>query len=734
MRNGNRGVPWALVAGMVALSNGLLAEDMPMLCPQPQEARLLPEAGPLDLSAGMALKVPKAPKRPVQLAGERLQAELERRGNRQQAAAAPATICIGGVEDYTTGELKGLAPEDMVAAAAELPAEGYLLTASAPGVVIVGRDVRGTVYGVETLIQLARQAAPIPAVAIRDYPDLAWRMTYCAGGNHLDERLKSIVRHCVSYKLNMIVFENPDFYRLEDPEVKERLRAVFTYCEEMGIEPIPELQSFGWSQYILPLDPLCVEAIPFKDRHFQFGDNGIAQPYYKPGPDLTILNAGLDRADGNRLADWQQDDTGVTIFSEPSEKGGRCLKIQRQTPGVSRISQRVTCAPNTGYEVQVDLKTEAGQGFAAYFEVYGVPSLEHGREFVPYPQVTTTTGWERRSLRFRSGPATELVVYLRIQDGTGTAWFDNLTIKTARELPLVNVVETPDQPISVTNLDKSATYKPGADYSVEPGELRYPFTETAEPWRITRREGGAIGPQEEVLVSYEWAEPGDITYCPSEPRTQAIMRKAIAETLATFRPRLIHLGHDEPRVMNRDTRCRKRGMAAHELYVEDTVRMHQYVKQADPNCRVMMWADAFRVNAAGAVKVAWFSDEKCTLEDAVRNLPRDIIMCPWRYTETDADLLYRDLASLAAAGFDVTGSPWYDFGNAQTWGRATARLRSESDKCLAIFLTTWDDRWEALPLTSDLMWALTKPEIGGRGQELGEALKARYARFETFVP
>jgi hypothetical protein len=212
------------------------------------------------------------------------------------------------------------------------------------------------------------------------------------------------------------------------------------------------------------------------------------------------------------------------------------------------------------------------------------------------------------------------------------------------------------------------------------------------------------------------------------------MRRAIAETVQTFRPRLIHLGHDEPRVINRDGRCRARGLAAHDLYVDDIRRMHQYVQEADPKCRLMIWADAFRVNEAGEVKVAWFSDEKCTLENAVREMPKDIILCPWRYTETDVGFLYRDLASLAAAGFEVTGSPWYDLRNAASWGRAVSRLRAESDRCLGLFLTTWDDRWEALPLTGDLMWTLAKPEFQGDGERLARELEKRYRGFATFTP
>jgi len=733
MQHEAKTMPWIVVAGVVAMAAGSLAEDLPRLCPQPQELRLLPGEGPMDLSAGALVQVPPSAPRPIQLAAERLRAELARRTGRPPLEAVRTTLVVGAVQDLDA-EAHDRVPKAILEEAGALPPEGYRLRTSPTGAVVVGRDARGAVYGVETLIQLVRGSPSVPAVDIRDYPDSAWRLTYCAGGDRLDDRLRRIVGLCVHYKLNLIVFENPAFYRLSDPEARARLTEVFAYCRDLGIEPVPELQSFGWSQHLLPLDPLCVEAAPARDRRFRFADDETARPCDRPGQDLAVRNGDLDRAEGHRFADWQQDDVGTTLFADTSERGGMCLMIQRQTPGFSRVSQRVRCEPDTCYEVQVDMRTQAGKDFAAYFEVYGSPTLDRGQEFAAYPHVATTTDWERRSLKFRSGPARELVVYLRIQEGTGSAWFDNLSIRTAGEPPLINIVETPDQPLVVTSVDRATTYRPGVDYDVEPGDLRFPYADTAAPWRVTRRRDGALTAGQEVLLSYEWAEPGDITYCPSEPRTQALMEKAIRDTTATLKPRLIHLGHDEPRVINRDQRCRKRGLPAYALYVDDIRRMHRYVKKADPDCRVMIWADAFRVNDKGEVKMAWFSEEKCALADAVRDMPRDIILCPWRYTETDVDFLWRDLASLTAAGFDVTGSPWYDLCNVVAWGRAAARLRPESGTCLGLFLTTWDDRWDALPITSGLMWTLARAGIPGEGDALDKALRARYAGFGTYAP
>ncbi|TMR96224.1 beta-N-acetylhexosaminidase family protein [Nonomuraea basaltis] len=115
--------------------------------------------------------------------------------------------------------------------AAELPAEGYTLTADGDGVLIVGADPAGAFYGAQTLLALA--AAPcaehqvcVPEADVRDWPDLPLRSTiegfYGTPWTHADrmEHLRFSGRH----KLNTYVYAPKD-----DPFHRERWR-----------EPYPE--------------------------------------------------------------------------------------------------------------------------------------------------------------------------------------------------------------------------------------------------------------------------------------------------------------------------------------------------------------------------------------------------------------------------------------------------------------------------------------------------------------
>ena len=87
---------------------------------------------------------------------------------------------------------------------------------------------------------------------------------------------------------------------------------------------------------------------------------------------------------------------------------------------------------------------------------------------------------------------------------------------------------------------------------------------------------------------------------------------------------------------------------------------------------------------------------------------------------------------MIAANVSVTVSPWYDLVNTYCWAQAVRRLRAKSGKCHGLFLTTWSNRWQALPLCADLMWTLSSPtfsDVGVPGK-LRALLEEAYRGFQ----
>ena len=688
--------------------------QMAPLCPEPQQLKLLHDRRPLDLSNGCRLKVISPDAGPVRHAVEELRTAAARASRIAPTDDGSALITVGllGDADFVPGEI-----------AEALPAEGYVLKVADGRAWVLGTDARGTAYGCQTLIQLLRSGKPVPALQIRDWPDTVFRMAYVAGGDTLTEQVRRRIDMAAHYKLNMLVFENSAYFQLDDKQIAAGVQQVFDYCRAVGIEPIPELQSFGWAGHILSWEPLCVEAHPWKDRQYVFGNDDIAAFVTAPGMSLDVVNARFERGEGDSFTGWQQDDVGRTLFEDTGADGGRALRITRTTSGMSRAWQTFACLPNQRYTLDVDVRVQPEGDVYAYYEVY------YGSTGVYVASSAIGDGnevdWHTKTVVLEPGPSTTMTIFLRVQQGTGTAWFDNVVCRRVQSSPMVNIVRTQELPFEVKSPNGVTLYAEGTDYALLPGdELAYPFEETVKPWRIQRLPDGRIKFGGKVSVSYHNAPRATTgTYCPSEPRTQALMKRAIQQTVEVLRPRFVHIGHDESRRINSDDRCRRRGMKAYEIFADDVRRLYDYARAVDPDVKLMMWADALASDRTlhgvkeGMIDVAHRFNEECTIEQMAELIPTDIIMNCWRYytyrpgstVEARIDELHEFLTTRAKAGYAVTGSPWYGIVNTYCWGKATQRMRRESDRPLGIYLTTWAHHWVMLPLASNLMWTLDSP-------------------------
>jgi hypothetical protein len=178
------------------------------------------------------------------------------------------------------------------------------------------------------------------------------------------------------------------------------------------------------------------------------------------------------------------------------------------------------------------------------------------------------------------------------------------------------------------------------------------------------------------------------------------MRTAVQRVVTQLKPRYLHIGHDEPRAINRDGRCRARGLTNSQVFVDDVRRLREYVQEVDPAVRLMMWDDAVNPfqNAPALDMVG-----------AAEDLPRDVIVCLWWYDLRDTDAqIARTTDYFLDLGFEVTGSPWFEPENARDWASALYGTGQRRAGALGLFYTSWAhpsrDPWGALETTADLAW------------------------------
>ncbi len=264
-----------------------------------------------------------------------------------------------------------------------------------------------------------------------------------------------------------------------------------------------------------------------------------------------------------------------------------------------------------------------------------------------------------------------------------------------------NVIRTPSTDIVLTSEDKSVTYEEGRDYEVIPGEMKYVFRSDAAPFKVRRIADGRIPDGAVVLASYDWVsrvESGNCPYCPSEPLTYEIMIPAIENTINYLHPKYLHIGHDEPRVVNSDSRCLKRNLTGGQILAEDVRKLNDAAHEVDPDLQVMMWADALNPFHNGT----WFKGEH---EEELDLVPKDIIQNVWFYGATQPLAAGRSsFEHFQRFGFQFTGSPWDNVTCSHNWGVVAGEARRRGMNCLGLLYTSWSGRWDGLETLASVAW------------------------------
>jgi len=82
-------------------------------------------------------------------------------------------------------------------------------------------------------------------------------------------------------------------------------------------------------------------------------------------------------------------------------------------------------------------------------------------------------------------------------------------------------------------------------------------------------------------------DPWPDTYCPSNPKSYELLFDIMDEVIEMFRPRIVHIGHDEYYSIGHCPRCK--GKNAHKLFADDVNRIRAFL--AGRGIRTMLWGD-----------------------------------------------------------------------------------------------------------------------------------------------
>ncbi len=157
-------------------------------------------------------------------------------------------------------------------------------------------------------------------------------------------------------------------------------------------------------------------------------------------------------------------------------------------------------------------------------------------------------------------------------------------------------------------------------------------------------------------------DPGSqnpFAYDTLNPRTYQVVEGVLAEAVDTFKPKYVHIGHDEVRNVDRFP-ARENGKAVgfEKLFVDDTLRLHDFLKAR--NVGTMIWHDVAFADA--------FKDQ------IPKALPKDIVVAYWNYAP-GAD--YPLLKEISKAGFPTLAAPWRDPLNPETFAKSALKYGAD---------------------------------------------------------
>lgn len=270
---------------------------------------------------------------------------------------------------------------------------------------------------------------------------------------------------------------------------------------------------------------------------------------------------------------------------------------------------------------------------------------------------------------------------------------------------------------------REALPKEGVNTLVMEFDYRYQFTrrpEVADPDALStddvgkiaaecRRSGVHLIPQINCLGHQSWAgttagllrahpeldeTPGKYprnagiycrSYCPLHPKIHEIVFDLIDELAEAAGADAFHAGMDEVFLLGEDDCQRCKGKNKAELFAAEVNALHHHLAQSGRT--LWIWGDRF-LDGATTGMGKWEASLNGT-HDAIRMVPKDIVVCDWHYDQVLPSLTY-----FAMQGFPVLACPWRKPNVAlgqlamvrDTRAHATAEI---GDRMQGVLATTW---------------------------------------------
>jgi len=169
-------------------------------------------------------------------------------------------------------------------------------------------------------------------------------------------------------------------------------------------------------------------------------------------------------------------------------------------------------------------------------------------------------------------------------------------------------------------------------------------------------------------------------YCVTNPKTYDLVFSIFEETLELFKPKYLHIGHDEfadrGRVPFRES---SEPYTIEQLLMMDSLKLHDWLKQR--NVGTMMWGDMLL--AKGEAPDACNAESIESAQALREELPDDVLITDWHYANVPAER-FTNLKTFQDEGHPVVAATWNRPTNIVNFAHAAA-----NSGALGLLQTTW---------------------------------------------
>jgi hypothetical protein len=443
----------------------------------------------------------------------------------------------------------------------------------------------------------------------------------------------------------------------------------------LRLDVVPAVFHVGYSEAMLWHDPNLAEALPVKDARFVVR-GGRAQLEPDPVPQLR----GGDMSD---LTLWAWKDPNMVAAAG-------AVRVTDPRGANARISQRLRLTPFRQYHLSVRVKTQEFRGQPEVKLLAGKRSLNHANL-----GVKSTQDWTTHHVVFNSLEHADVQLYLGAWGATtGSLWWDDVRLD---ETALVNLVRRPGAPL-IVRCDDGTPLAEGRDFEriVDPRSGTVPWPGGFEVWHEPPAIMTGLPDGTRLRVSFYHVVTvynGQVTICPSEPRTVELLRDEARRVHAAWGARGYMMSHDEIRCLNWCDACRRRGLTPGQILADNVRTCAAILRATNPGGRIYVWSDMFDPNHNARDDYYLVNG---TLAGSWEGLDRDVVIVPWHFAKRAESLRF-----FADRGHEQIIAGYYDAApeRIRDWLSAARQVRGVT----GVMFTTWKRNYDDLERFAELV-------------------------------